>query len=159
PKRFDGITVGTTPKVFVPITAASVAWPGTPSSWFQERRAYSLYLVARLKPNVSIQQAAAAINGPYHNIINSVDAPLQRMSEQTLTRFKAKQILLEPGRRGQSVLHKDASAPATLLLGVTAFVLLIACANIANLLLARAAARSGEMAVRLSIGASRRQLI
>src|SRR5262249_14842757 len=79
--------------------------------------------------------------------------------EQALTRFKAKQILLEPGRRGQSVLHKDASAPTTLLLGVTAFVLLIACANIANLLLARAAARSGEMAVRLSMGASRRQLI
>src|SRR5262249_34107789 len=80
-------------------------------------------------------------------------------SPQTLTRFKAKTLMIEPGANGQSNVHTGARAPLTLLLGVTAFVLLIACANIANLLLARSAARAGEMALRLSIGASRWQLV
>src|SRR5262249_33368272 len=123
-------------------------------------RAYWIYLFARLKPRASIEQARASLNGQYHAIINDVEAALQKdMSEQTMARFKAKPIGLEPGPRGQSNVSREAKAPLTLLIGVTAFVLLIACANIANLLLARAAARAGEMAVRLSIGASRRQLI
>ncbi len=81
------------------------------------------------------------------------------MSEQTLARFKTKTITLVDGRRGQSDMHEEATTPLILLLSVTGVVLLIACANIANLLLVRGAGRAGEMAVRLSIGASRRQLI
>src|SRR5688500_7497565 len=81
------------------------------------------------------------------------------MSEQTMARFKTKQITTEPGHRGQSSFDNEARTPLTILLVVTGTVLLIACANIANLLLVRGAGRSAEMAVRLSIGANRRQLI
>ena len=81
------------------------------------------------------------------------------MSEQTMARFKAKTITTEPGNRGQSSFDNEARTPLIILLGVTGTVLLIACANIANLLLVRGAGRAAEMAVRLSIGANRRQLI
>ena len=109
---------------------------------------------------MSIEQATVAINGPYRAIVNDVEAPLQKgMSEQTMARFRTKQITTEPGQRGQSSFDNEARTPLTILLVVTGTVLLIACANIANLLLVRGAGRSAEMAVRLSIGANRRQLI
>jgi predicted permease len=158
PAGFDGTTLGVRPNVFVPITMRGLMQPGF--AGFENRRSYWAYLFARLKPGVSIEQAAAALAGQYRAIINDVEAPLQQgMSDQTMARFKAKPLLVEAGYRGQSSLHEGASTPLTMLLGVTAFVLLIACANIANLLLARGAGRAAEMAVRLSIGANRRQLV
>jgi len=76
-----------------------------------------------------------------------------------MARFRAKQLTMAPGARGQSQVHREARAPLIILLTVTGTVLLIACANIANLLLARGAGRAAEMAVRLSIGATRAQLV
>jgi predicted permease len=158
PRGFDGTTLGVRPHVYVPITMRGTMNPGW--NGFDNRRSYSTYLFARLKPGVSIEQAHAAMNTLYRGIINDVEVPLQKgMSDQTLARFKVKQIGVVAGGHGQSNVTREARAPLNLLLGVTAFVLLIACANIANLLLARSAARAGEMAVRLSIGASRWQLI
>lgn len=157
-RGFEGTTLGARPQVYVPITLRGLMEPGF--TGFDNRRSYWTYLFARLKPGVSVEGARAAINGPYRAIVNEVESSLQQgMSDTTMARFKAKEVTLGAGARGQSSLHREARAPLTLLLGVTAFVLLIACANIANLLLARAATRAGEMAIRLSIGASRRQLI
>ena len=157
PKGFDGTTIGMRPAVFVPITLRSVLDAAT--GW-SLRTDYWAYLFARLRPGVTIEAARASLGTQYHAIINDVEAPLQKdMSAQTMARFRAKPILLGPGGRGQSSVPDEAKTPLRLLLGVTAFVLLIACANIANLLLARSAGRAGEMAIRLSIGASRARLI
>jgi predicted permease len=158
PEGFDGTTLGAKPQVFVPITLRGLMQPGF--NQFHNRRSYWAYVFARLRPGVSIDQARTQLNVPYRAIINDVEAPLQRgMSDQTLARFKARQVLLLAGARGQTSVDREARVPLLLLLSVTGLVLLIACANIANLLLARAAARSSEMAIRLSIGANRRQLI
>jgi predicted permease len=158
PRDFNGTTIEERPLVFVPISMRVLMQPGVlPSS---NRLNYWVYLFARLKPGVTVEQARAALTPLYSGIVNQVEAPLQQnMSEQTMARFKAKPILVEPGARGQSSINTEAATPIALLFGVTAIVLLIACANIANLLLARSAARAGEMAVRLSLGATRRQLI
>jgi predicted permease len=158
PQGFASTTLGLRPQVFVPITLRGLMRPGFDG--FDKRRSYWAYLFARLKPGTSMAQAAAAINVPYHATLSNVEAPLQEgMSDKTMAKFKAKQVQLAPGARGQSSIDKEARTPLTMLFAVTAFVLLIACANIANLLLARGAARSGEMAVRLSIGGGRGQLV
>ena len=158
PQGFEGTTLGITPQVFVPITLRGLMEPGFTA--FGNRRSYWVYAFARLKPGVTIEQATGAMNSVYRGIINDVEAPLQRgLSEQTMARFREKPLLLEPGHQGQTSVRNEAGTPLAMLLAVTALVLLIACANVANLLLARGAARSGEMAVRLSIGANRGILI
>lgn len=158
PEGFDGTTIGAEPKVFVPVTMRALLEPTFKG--FDDRSSYSFYLFARLKPGVSLDRAKATLEPQYRAIINDVEAPLQKgMSPQTLARFRSKPLLMDPGDRGQSIVPQRAGPALRLLLGVTAFVLVIACANIANLLLARSAARAGEMAVRLSIGAGRLQLI
>ncbi|MCL4812525.1 MAG: ABC transporter permease [Vicinamibacteraceae bacterium] len=158
PAGFTGTTLGTAPDVFVPITMRRRIEPAF--TGFDNRRNYWVYLFARLKPGVTIDQARAALNVPYRAILTEIEAPLQQgMSDQTLARFRSKELTIVEGNRGQSTVREEAGTPLALLLGVTVLVLLIACANIANLLLVRSAARNGEMAIRLSIGASRRHLL
>jgi len=157
PQGFEGNTFGSHPLVFVPLSMSQkLAGYGH----FDDRRYYWLYLFGRLKPGVTLTQARSALNAIYSPIIRDVEAPLQTgMSDATMAKFKAKQIGVLPGYRGQSQMHREARTPLTMLFGVTAVVLIIACANIANLLLARAAGRAKEMGVRLALGAGRRHLV
>ena len=82
---------------------ARAAWSRRLRRASTNRRNYWVYLFARLKPGVTIEQARAALNVPYHAIVNDVEAPLQKgMSDQTMAQFETKPLVMAPGARGQS---------------------------------------------------------
>jgi predicted permease len=163
PPGFRGTNVGVRTDVFVPLTLAPTAMAGLVGpAMFDARQGYWIYLFGRLKPGVTLESAAAQLNGVYAGVLNDIEAPQlsdAQLPEGTLDRFRARQLEFSPGGRGRSNLEVQAAQPLALLLGVTALVLLIVCVNIANLLLARGAARTGEMATRASLGASRGWLV
>jgi predicted permease len=156
-RGFTGTTLGSQPDVFVPLTMRAVV--ETYFHDFDRRNAYWAYLFARLKPGVEIEKAAEEINATFSAIVQDVEAPLLTLSAQNLERFRQKRILLSEGQLGQSNTHREVRTPLRLLMAITVVVLLIACANIANLLLARGANRAQEMAVRNSLGAGRASLL
>ena len=157
PAGFDGITLGSRPDIYVPMQSRE--YVGTYKG-LENRRDYWVYVFGRRKPGVTMEATKEAFDRVIAPILADVEAPLQQgISDQTMTRFKAKRVVLESGERGQTSMHREARTPLTMLFGMTALVLLIACANIANLLLARGANRATEMGVRLSLGASRPRLV
>ena len=159
-RGFDGTTIGSRPDVYVPLTMRTQMNPYFAAEQFDNRRNYWIYAFARLRPGVSVEQAESEINAIYSPILQEVEVPLQTsMTDETMQRFRDKRVVVEPGMQGQSSIDDEAETPLRLLFGITAVVLLIACANIANLLLARGANRAQEMAIRGSLGASRRQML
>ncbi|HMC61278.1 MAG TPA: ABC transporter permease, partial [Candidatus Solibacter sp.] len=123
------------------------------------RRDYWVTLFGRMKPGQTLQQAEAAINVTYRGQLQQDVELLRQPKPDFLARFKAKKAILKAGQYGRGGLRDETRQPLLLLMGITALVLLIACANVANLLLARGAARTREVAIRLAMGASRGQLI
>jgi len=157
PEGFEGTTLGVRPAIHVPMQSRT--YVGTYNG-LENRRDYWVHVFGRLKPGVTLDAARISLNGVIRPILTGVEAPLQQaMTERTMARFKTKEMVVEPGSRGQSAMHAEVRTPLVMLLSITAVVLLIACANIANLLLARGANRATEMGVRLALGASCRQLM
>jgi predicted permease len=158
PEGFRSTIVGNSPSFFVPLVMFDEVSPGF--AGFDERRTYRYYLFALLREGDALEQAAAAANALYTSIVREVEVPLQtNMTGQELERFSAKQLVVASGRLGQSNMLGDLPVLLALLFTTTLFVLLIACANVANLLLARGAGRAQEMSIRSSLGGSRSQLV
>jgi predicted permease len=158
PRGFHGTSVGARPSVFVPITFRSVE--STRSIPNHDNRSfYWVHLFARLKLGTRLESAAAALSSPYQSILGEIEAPLAtRRDEAQLEAFRTQSLVLEPGSRGQSTLLQPVAERLRMLFAVSAAVLLLCCANVAGLMLVRTSTRTGEMAVRASMGATRARL-
>ncbi len=153
---FEGVQIGLRTDVWVPLMMKAEMTP----NWngLENRFDYWMNIVGRLQPGVSRQQAQAAMAPLYRRLLEG-EWDSKRIPSDKREKFVGKPLVVAEGSQGRRILQNDAGEGILMLMGMVGLVLLIACANVANLLTARSAARQKEIAVRLAMGAGRGRLI
>ena len=155
PRGFEGTEIGRASAIMLPVVAMRLIYPEL--SGRLAPGAEWLHVLARPRVGISFEQVNARLAVTWPQIVPSAIGP--RMSPARKAAILNSTIELTPGGTGFSSIRKDLTQPLWILMALVAVVLLVACANVANLLIARAETRQREFAIRSAIGASRSRLI
>jgi predicted permease len=155
PAQFIGADPTERPNIFIPLSAEPIV--DAPFSFLKAGyHANWLHIIARLQPNMSAEQTNAALQADTFPIFEQSGADANWIKDAHANHYR---IVSEPGSTGWTYFRQDFKKPLVAVFWLCGAILLLACLNLASLLMAKAAARERELATRLAIGASRRRLI